>query len=230
MDIELVDYSEKSVVLAGEGTRLYKDEIQKLTKIFNYRLKYPEAHEKAGQTFAGWVISKSKIDDVNKLMDDISARVIAPVEPEKKSYSKAPPKPPAPAGAKPSPRASPRAETRVITVPTGEASPPKAPAVRTRPGPASDPPKIRLVTPTIEYQEITYRCIKPAVGMKINLTMDGVAYTGKVTQAPCTQNGIVDRIIVTPDNDAGVEWEFVIISGEWKNPLLDKVHTVAFSV
>lgn len=102
MSIELVDYSDKSWALRGEDTKKYRDEIKKLTKIFNPYLKDPDT----GKRFGGWIIAKIHTDKLNKLLEGIESGAIAgkePVEGEEEEEK------PVPQG--------PRTPSRVITVP-----------------------------------------------------------------------------------------------------------------
>ena len=63
-DIELVQYSERSYALFGEGTRDIKDELKKLNCRYNRFLTDPST----GKKRAGWICSIGKLDKVKKLL------------------------------------------------------------------------------------------------------------------------------------------------------------------
>lgn len=62
-DIQIIDYSEKAIVVKGEGTRAIKDKLKALGGRFNFRLSCG----------AGWVFPKTKTDDVCALLEKIGA-------------------------------------------------------------------------------------------------------------------------------------------------------------
>lgn len=57
-DIEIIDYSEKAIVLIGEGTKRIKNELKAIGGRFNFRLSVG----------AGWVLPKSKREQVLQLI------------------------------------------------------------------------------------------------------------------------------------------------------------------
>ena len=63
-DIELVQYSDRSYALFGEGTRKIKEQLKSLGCRFNPFLTDP----KTGQKRAGWIFSINKLDKVKELL------------------------------------------------------------------------------------------------------------------------------------------------------------------
>ena len=58
MSISVIDYSENCLVLCGEETKKYKDEIKNIGGSYNPNLK------NNGEPFKGWVFSKRNISKV----------------------------------------------------------------------------------------------------------------------------------------------------------------------
>jgi hypothetical protein len=63
-DVELIQYSEKSYALFGEGTKAIKDELKALGCKFNPFLKDP----KTGAKRAGWIFPIGKLEQVKDLI------------------------------------------------------------------------------------------------------------------------------------------------------------------
>lgn len=63
-DIELVQYSDKSYALFGEGTKGIKDQLRELGCKYNRFLTDP----KTGEKRAGWIFSSSKLDKIKELL------------------------------------------------------------------------------------------------------------------------------------------------------------------
>ena len=66
--MNLFEYTEKSIVLVGEDTKLYKDQIKDLFGKFNNFLKPRPEHKFDGG--AGWIFSKSRKLDVEKFLTE----------------------------------------------------------------------------------------------------------------------------------------------------------------
>ena len=81
--MNLFEYTEKSIVLVGEDTKLYKDQIKDLFGKFNNFLKPRPEHKFDGG--AGWIFSKSRKLDVEKFLKDVKeGKVVKVVKVEKK--------------------------------------------------------------------------------------------------------------------------------------------------
>lgn len=65
--MEVIEYSEKSIVVFGEDTRNKVSEIKALGGRFNPKLTHPETKEK----FAGWIFSKKKTEQVKNLVKGV---------------------------------------------------------------------------------------------------------------------------------------------------------------
>jgi hypothetical protein len=63
-DIELIQYSDRSYALFGEGTKKIKDQLKSLGCRFNPFLTDP----KTGQKRAGWIFSITKLDKIKELI------------------------------------------------------------------------------------------------------------------------------------------------------------------
>lgn len=63
-DIELVQYSERSYAIFGEGTKAIKDELKTLGCKYNRFLTDPRTGEKK----AGWIFSIGKLDKIKELL------------------------------------------------------------------------------------------------------------------------------------------------------------------
>jgi hypothetical protein len=61
-NIELFDYTEKSFVITGDGTKSIKEILKENGGKWNSNLS------KDGKKFGGWIFSKTKKDDMRKLL------------------------------------------------------------------------------------------------------------------------------------------------------------------
>jgi hypothetical protein len=77
--MEVIEYSEKSIVVYGEETRNKVTEIKALGGRFNPKLTHPETKEK----FAGWIFSKKKTEQVENLLKGIPQPVVVKSPPTK---------------------------------------------------------------------------------------------------------------------------------------------------
>lgn len=59
-NIRVINYSEKSFAILGEGTKVIKDNLKSLGGKFNRNLTDPETGEK----IAGWIFSIKRYDSV----------------------------------------------------------------------------------------------------------------------------------------------------------------------
>ena len=62
-DINILDYSEKAIVVFGE-TKPVKDTLKSLGGRFNFRLKHPST----GEQLAGWIFAKAKAQEVKQAL------------------------------------------------------------------------------------------------------------------------------------------------------------------
>ena len=61
----MIDYSERSFVLTGEGTRAIKDELKRKGGRWNSHL----SHQSKGGKFGGWIFPATKRDEVMQLLN-----------------------------------------------------------------------------------------------------------------------------------------------------------------
>lgn len=82
-NLEIVDYSERAVVLFG-NTKPFKSNLEAIGAKFNPSLKYSEEERKPG-----WVFVKSKLKTLEQLVNDINqGKINASTETEKPKYVK----------------------------------------------------------------------------------------------------------------------------------------------
>lgn len=87
-DLTLIPYSDRSFVVYGEDTKLYKSRFQDLIGRYNPNLTNPESGEK----LKGWIFGNKQREKVNQLLEDIRAGTVEPDEveekPARKTYTK----------------------------------------------------------------------------------------------------------------------------------------------
>lgn len=68
--MEIINYTDKSIVVKGDLTKTYKEDLKKLGGRFNAHLKLEN-----GTEFCGWVFSKKHENDVNEFINKIKKSV-----------------------------------------------------------------------------------------------------------------------------------------------------------
>jgi len=82
--MEVIEYTEKSIVVFGEETRNKVSQIKALGGRFNPTLTHPATKNK----FAGWIFSKKKKEQVDHLVKGISPPTIEKSQPKKYTTEK----------------------------------------------------------------------------------------------------------------------------------------------
>lgn len=207
-------YSGKSFALFGKETKAIKEDLKEMGGKFNMRLKSPT---NPSETQPGWIFSMTKLNRIKEYLNEhypgqytIKTDQMAP------SPSNSPPK---------SDAESVGTEEKSVQKPPVPRSAPKTPVGKT----------VKL-TPTlkIDYQTVTYKVIKPAVGMSVRIsTIEGVLET-KVTEVRIN-DGVVDMAVVKPvtletsEQPDDTVYHLVITNGQWQVLGLVDEHSVSFS-
>ena len=76
MSLRIFEYTEKSIVVIGEKTKNYTEQLGALGS-FNKWLKSRDEHDFKGG--AGWIFSKKKLNSVTELVNKINSGELEPL-------------------------------------------------------------------------------------------------------------------------------------------------------
>jgi hypothetical protein len=205
-------YSEKSFALFGIETKTIKEDLKEMGGKFVVRLK---SHPGSSQTQPGWIFSMKKFNQMKEyLNENYPGKYSIKTELIVSSPSNSPQKLDAEDAA---------SEEKLTQKPLVPRATPKTPVGKTI-----------KITPTlkIDYQTVTYKVIKPAVGMSARIsTIEGVLET-KVTEVRIN-DGVVDMVVVKPvatEQPDETVYHLVITNGQWQVLGLVEEHSVSFSI
>ena len=204
LDLEVYPYSDRSFLVLGEATRNYTEALKSVGGKFGRGYQDPRP-ENAGNTVAGWIFGNKRRPEVDALLQDIASGTIQPVQ---QTYTRQPRQPVA----------------RVA---------PTAPVPMTLRVPGQATPK-QLLAPHVQYQEVTYRLVKPVVGMKANITVNGSVIATAVSVANPSPTGVVDTVYVHPTapqegQSPDDTYKLGIVNGQWQVIGYLDDHTVTFT-
>lgn len=208
-DIELYPYSDRSFLVLGEDTRSFTEALKEAGGKFGRGYQDPRP-DNVGKTTAGWIFGNKRRPEVDALLQDIASGAIQPVQPQARQ-----------------PRLAP--QTRQPRQPATRGAP--APTTLRVPGQAT--PK-QLLAPHVQYQEVTYRVVKPTVGMKANITVNGSVIPTIVSVANPSPTGVVDTVYVNPTAPQEGQspedtYKLGIVNGQWQVIGYLDDHTVTFT-
>lgn len=210
-DIELYPYSDRSFIVVGEDTRNFIEALKSVGGKFGKGYQDPRP-ENIGQTTAGWIFGNKRRPEVDALLQDIESGVVQPTQQVRQTRQ--PRQARAPAGPA-------VATTRVAPTPV---------TLRV-PGQAT--PK-QLLVPHVQYQEVTYRVVKPTVGMKASINVNGSVIATTVSVANPLPSGVVDTAYVQPSapqegQSPDDTYKLGIVNGQWQVIGYLDPHTVTFT-
>lgn len=213
-------YSERSFVVLGEGTRDFSEALKAAGGRFNGNLTDVRPDAAVGQKTPGWVFSNKALPDVEALFQDIAEGVVQP-QPRPAYAGRGRGRPQAQTTSpRPRSRPGPGPQSAPLT---------SSPPLRTTVPPSQRAP-VRL--PTVQYQELRYNVVRPTVGMKANISMNGGVIATVVTMANPSPSGFVDIVYVKPNESENPEdlYKLAVTAGTWQVVGVVEDHSVAFSV
>lgn len=206
----IYQYTDKSFVVVG-NTKPYKDALMAVHGKYNPNLKDPT---NPAQKAPGFIFSNKQLPAVQQLLQQIQTGAVQPVAattPRRGGY--------AGRGAR---------GGYGGTTPTRVAPAAPVPPANVRlPGDAAP---IKVAMPTIEYQTVTYRVVKPAVDMKANIIRDGTQTPTTVIMVNPGKENAIDTVYVQDDKQPDSNYQLGIVNGDWKVIGLLEPHSVTFTL
>jgi hypothetical protein len=204
--MEIIDYTDKSIVVSGDQTRDVIKELKELGGRFNPNLTHPEK----GIKFAGWIFSKKQKELVQTMIDQKNQSIESIIDPiQRLGLQDNGPDP-----VKKS-KAFERSKTVHIAQNVGGqqiAQNVGQQVTKTKDLLFDEIPEVSSENP--EIQDLSFSMIVPKVGMRIKVIFGNQQLIMKITQTFQSQDGYTLEFIASVDGRQN--YSFVMVGKNWR--------------